>query len=126
MRPTGTAPPCCPPRTPKTTVMIHDLRVAQHSRQKTRNDFIMNSTKVFLFSAALLVICLGGLCAWRRRSDQAASDGAPGPRILWSYNSGSDLVSGIALAPNGTVHFASDNGIYALSPQGKLLWKAPL
>ncbi len=93
--------------------------------KKTRNDSIMKSAKVFLLYGALLVICLGRLSACRR-SDQPSSDGSAGPRILWSYNSGSDLVSGIALSPNGTVHFAADNGIYALSPQGKLLWKAPL
>jgi outer membrane protein assembly factor BamB len=85
----------------------------------------MKSTKAILLSAALLAICLGGLSACHR-SGQTSAEGAPGPRILWSYNSGSDLVSGIAIAPNGTVHFASDKGIYALSPEGKLLWKAPL
>jgi outer membrane protein assembly factor BamB len=85
----------------------------------------MKSTKVFLLSAALLVVCLGGLSACHR-SGQGSAEGASGPRILWSYNSGSDLVSGIALAPNGTVHFAATNGIFALSPEGKLLWKAPL
>jgi outer membrane protein assembly factor BamB len=84
----------------------------------------MKSVKILLLYGALL-ICLGGLSACRR-PDQVSSEGSAGPRILWSYNSGSDLVSGIALAPNGTVHFAADNGIYALSPQGKLLWKAPL
>jgi outer membrane protein assembly factor BamB len=85
----------------------------------------MKSAKAFLLSCSLLVTCLAGLSACGRRSDQAPT-GEAGPRILWSYNSGSDLVSGIALAPNGTVHFAADNGIYALSPDGKLLWKAPL
>jgi outer membrane protein assembly factor BamB len=94
-----------------------------HSLQKTQNDSFMKSTKVFLLFAVLIVVCLGGLLACRRPAHLASE---AGPRILWSYNSGSDLVSGIALAPNGTVHFASDKGIFALSPEGKLLWKAPL
>jgi len=47
------------------------------------------------------------------------------PRILWSYTPGPDALSGIALAPNGGAHFAAADGIYALSPEGKLLWKAP-
>jgi outer membrane protein assembly factor BamB len=85
----------------------------------------MKSTKVFPLSGALLVVCLGGLSACRR-PDQTASDGAIGPRIQWSYTTGSDLLSGIAIAPNGTVHFAATDAIYALSPAGKLLWKAPL
>src|SRR5258706_10550415 len=85
----------------------------------------MKSAKVFLLYGALLVFSLSALFACRR-SDKSASGDASGPRILWSYNSGSDLVSGIALSPNGTDHFGADNGIYALSPQGKLLWKAPL
>jgi len=48
------------------------------------------------------------------------------PHILWSYTPSPNPLSGIALAPNGTVHFAATDGIYALSPNGKLLWKAPL
>jgi outer membrane protein assembly factor BamB len=46
------------------------------------------------------------------------------PHILWSYRAGPDAISGIALAATGTVHFAGPDGIYALSPEGKLLWKA--
>jgi outer membrane protein assembly factor BamB len=91
----------------------------------SRNDSLMKSSKVFLFSVVLLIVCLGGLFACHH-SGQGPAEGASGPRILWSYNSGSDLISGIALSPNGTVHFASDQGIFALSPEGKLLWKAPL
>jgi outer membrane protein assembly factor BamB len=45
--------------------------------------------------------------------------------IRWSYTPGPDALSGVALAPNGSVHFAGTDGIYALSPEGKLLWKAP-
>ena len=106
--------------------MTHDPCAALDlSTKKARNNSLMKSTKLFLFSAALLVFCLAGLFACRR-SGQASSEGASGPRILWSYNSGSDLLSGIALSPNGTVHFASDKGIFALSLEGKLLWKAPL
>jgi outer membrane protein assembly factor BamB len=86
----------------------------------------MKSTKVFLLSSALFVICLAGLFACRHQPNQATSEEAAAPHIRWSYNPPSDLLSGIALAPSGTVHFAATNGIYALSPEGKLLWKAPL
>jgi outer membrane protein assembly factor BamB len=86
----------------------------------------MKSSKVLFLSGALLIICLATVFALRRRPNGANSDDAAGPRILWSYAQGSDTLSGIALAPNGTVHFAAPDGIYALSPEGKLLWKAPL
>jgi outer membrane protein assembly factor BamB len=85
----------------------------------------MKSTRVLLISTALFAICLASFFACRR-PNQSSSDDPAGPRILWSYAPGSDTLSGIALAPNGTVHFAATDGIYALSPQGKLLWKAPL
>src|SRR6266446_7184228 len=48
------------------------------------------------------------------------------PHILWSYTPSPSPLSGIALAPNGTIHFAATDGIYALSPEGRLLWKSPL
>jgi outer membrane protein assembly factor BamB len=85
----------------------------------------MKSTKVLLVSGLLLLICLASFFGLRRRSDQVPSEAA-GAQILWSFTPGSDPLSGIALAPNGTVHFAAADGIYALTPEGKLLWKAPL
>ncbi|HUC52699.1 MAG TPA: PQQ-binding-like beta-propeller repeat protein [Candidatus Cybelea sp.] len=86
----------------------------------------MKSSKVLALVGALLVICLAVFFALRRGPDRSSSSDAPGPRILWSFASGSDKLSGIALAPNGAVHFAAADGIYALSPQGKFLWKTPL
>jgi outer membrane protein assembly factor BamB len=85
----------------------------------------MKPSKVFLVSSLLLVICLASLFALRRRPNQVSSDQA-GPRILWSYTPGPSPLSGIALAPNGTIHFAAADGIYALSPAGHLLWRSPL
>lgn len=86
----------------------------------------MKSSKILLLSVALLVICLASFFAFRRRSSQVTSNDSPGPRILWAFTPGSDTLSGIALAPNGAVHFAATDGIYALSPKGKLFWKSPL
>ena len=85
----------------------------------------MKPTKVLLLSGLLLVICLLGLLVFRRRASQSETGSALGPRILWSYTPGPDPLSGIALAPNGAVHFTTADGVYALSPQGRLLWKAP-
>ena len=85
----------------------------------------MKLTKVLLLSILLLVICLLSLLVFRRRASQSETSSALGPRIQWSYTPGPDALSGIALAPNGTVHFSAADGIYALSPQGRLLWKAP-
>jgi len=86
----------------------------------------MKLTKVIPVSAALLAFCLAILFAQGCRSKQSHSDSAGGPQIRWSYSPGPSPLSGIALAPNGTIHFAAADGIYALSPEGKLLWKAPL
>jgi outer membrane protein assembly factor BamB len=86
----------------------------------------VKSTKVFLFSCILLAICLVSFFWLRRRPNRVASGAAAGPRVLWSFTPGSDPLSAIALAPNGTVHFAATDGIYALSSEGQLLWKAPL
>jgi len=86
----------------------------------------MKSSTILLLSVALLVICLASFFAFRRRSNQATSNDSSGPRLLWSFSPGSDTLSGITLAPNSTVHFAATDGIYALSPKGKLLWKSPL
>jgi outer membrane protein assembly factor BamB len=86
----------------------------------------MKPTKVLLLSGVLLVICLAGFFTLRRPAPQTKTEEAGAAHIRWSYTPGSSPLSGIALAPNGTIHFAAADGIYALSPEGQLLWKAPL
>jgi outer membrane protein assembly factor BamB len=86
----------------------------------------MKSVKIILFSGLALLLCLASLFACRRHPHRPSSDEVGGPRIRWAFTAGSSPLSGIALAPNGTVHFAASDGIYALSPGGLLLWKAPL
>jgi outer membrane protein assembly factor BamB len=86
----------------------------------------MKPAKVLLLAVLLLVICLVSLFALRRPAPQTKTEEAGVPRIRWSYTPGSSPLSGIALAPNGAIHFAAADGLYALSPEGQLLWKAPL
>jgi outer membrane protein assembly factor BamB len=86
----------------------------------------MKLSKVLLLSSLLPVFCSAILFAVGCRDNQNHSEGAGVPRILWSYTPGPSPLSGVALAPNDTVHFAATDGIYALSPEGRLLWKAPL
>jgi outer membrane protein assembly factor BamB len=86
----------------------------------------MNSNKILLLSGLALALCLASLYALKRRAQSTNTEEAGGPHIRWSYTPGSSPLSGVALAPNCTVHFAADDGIYALSPGGQLLWKAPL
>lgn len=45
---------------------------------------------------------------------------------MWTFSAGANPLSGVALSPSGNLHFAADDGIYTLSPSGKLLWKSPL
>jgi outer membrane protein assembly factor BamB len=91
-----------------------------------QNGSIMKRAKIFHISGLALVLCLASLSACRRKPNQSPSEESAGPRIRWAFTAGSSPLSGIALAPNGTVHFAAVDGVYALSPGGLLLWKAPL
>jgi outer membrane protein assembly factor BamB len=86
----------------------------------------MKPTKILLLSGLLLALCLSSLFALWRRANRIHSEEARSPHIRWSYTPGSSPLSGIALASNGTIHFAAADGIYALSPEGQLLGKAPL
>jgi len=86
----------------------------------------MKPTEVLLLSGLLLALCLTSLFALWRRANRMQSEVDGAPRIRWTYTPGSSPLSGIALAPNGTIHFAAADGIYALSPEGRLLWKSPL
>jgi outer membrane protein assembly factor BamB len=86
--------------------------------QKPRN--------ILLLAGILLAICIASIFAARHRGQSDGEATASSPHINWSYNAGPGALSGIALAPDGTIHFAAAEGIYALSPKGQLLWKAPL
>jgi len=86
----------------------------------------MKPAKIFLFSGLLLAISLASIFAARHRSQRVRSAQALASHINWFYNAGPGELSGIALAPDGTIHFAASDGIYALSLEGQLLWKAAL
>jgi outer membrane protein assembly factor BamB len=82
--------------------------------------------KIALLSGLALALCVTSIFVLERHAKPASTEDASGPHVLWSYSAGSTALSGIALAPNGTIHFAAADGVYALSPDAKLLWKAPL
>src|SRR6266576_1463266 len=86
----------------------------------------MKHAKVLLLSGLLLALCLSSFFAVWRRANRIHSAEAAAPHIRWSYTPGPSPLSGIALSPNGAIHFAALDGIYALSPEGQLLWKVPL
>src|SRR5260370_944732 len=86
----------------------------------------MKPFRVLLFSRVPLVLYLAVFSALGCGSKQNHAEVPGVPHIRWSYTPGSSPLSGIALAPNGNVYFAAEDGIYALSPEGKVLWKAPL
>jgi outer membrane protein assembly factor BamB len=91
-----------------------------------QNHFSMKSAKIYFLSGLTLAVCLLSLSACRHSPNQSSPNDAAGPRIRWAFTAGSSPLSGIALSPNGNIHFAADDGIYALSSAGLLLWKAPL
>jgi len=86
----------------------------------------MKSSKAIFLSGLLVALCLASLFALWRRTNRIRSEEAGLPHIRWVYTSGWRPLSGIALAPSGAIHFAAADGIYALSPEGQLLWKSSL
>jgi outer membrane protein assembly factor BamB len=86
----------------------------------------MKPAKILLLSGVLVAVCLASIVAVRFRSQHGGPGEARDSRIKWAYNAGPGALSGIALAPSGTIHFAGADGLYALSPEGQLVWKTPL
>lgn len=82
-------------------------------------------------AVAVTVMTAGGssntvpLGVTMRRPDSAM--GQPGSRVRWRFQMDSWL-SGrfIALAPDGTIYASDISRLYALTPDGGLLWVAPL
>jgi outer membrane protein assembly factor BamB len=86
----------------------------------------MRLAKRFLHSGLLFSIALAFFLSQGCRTGKSNPELAGVPHIRWAYTPGPDPLSGIAIAHNGTLHFAATDGIYALSPEGKLIWKSPL
>jgi outer membrane protein assembly factor BamB len=86
----------------------------------------MKSSKNLLLVGLVLALCLSSILALRFRAGRERAALAAASHLNWVYNAGPSAVSGIALAPDGTIHFAAADGIYALSADSQLLWKAPL
>jgi outer membrane protein assembly factor BamB len=95
---------------------LHEIKMSP--TQKPRN--------ILLLAAILVAIGIASIFAAHRRAQRASTARTTAPHINWFYNAGPGALSGIALALDGTIHFAAADGIYALSPAGQLLWKAPL
>jgi outer membrane protein assembly factor BamB len=58
---------------------------------------------------------------------EVCTDSPSSSRILWTYETGSDVRSSPALSPDGTVLFGSDDGyLYAVDGTGALLWRTSL
>jgi len=65
---------------------------------------------------ALLFACLA-LCSWGIASSEESV------QALWQYTTNGSIRCATAVAPDGTVYVGSDDGsIYALHPDGTLLW----
>ena len=105
---------------------IHDFPAAAGRADRAQNESIMKPAKVLFRSGLPFTFCLAVFFPLGCRTAQNRSEVSGVPHIRWTYTPGSSPLSGLALAPNGNVHFAADGGIYALSQEGKLLWKAPL
>jgi outer membrane protein assembly factor BamB len=86
----------------------------------------MKHAKLLLHLVMLLLLGPAVLFSLGCKAKQNLSDESGSPRIRWAYTPGPDALSGIALAPGGNVHFAAADAIYALSPEGQLLWKSSL
>ena len=86
----------------------------------------MKPANALLASGLLLAICVVTLFAVHRRTRRDLAVQATASHIHWAYKAGAGALSGIALAPDGTIHFAAADGVYALSRDGQLLWKTPL
>jgi len=84
----------------------------------------MKTAKVLVFSGSLVIFCLIIFVALHYRTGPSAS--AAFSHIKWSFSAGHGSLSGIALAPDGAIHFAAVDGLYSLSSGGKLQWKVPL
>lgn len=75
----------------------------------------------------MLALCLAAYFGMRRAASHSGAESSlNGKLIRWTYHTSGSSISGIALGSDGKIYFAAQDGIYALSQDGKLLWKAPL
>lgn len=49
-----------------------------------------------------------------------------GPSLKWDFAIGSRNVTGAALGSDGNIYVGSSEGLYAVSPDGKLAWQSPV
>jgi outer membrane protein assembly factor BamB len=78
---------------------------------------------------ALLVLGLAAYHGLRRAAQPGEKWPWPKPShdvVQWTYRVARGSPTGIALGRGDTIYFAAPDGMYALSPEGKLLWQAQL
>ncbi len=82
---------------------------------------------------ALLVVSVAYLFALSRRNVKApagttesSESTQKGPSLKWDFALGVRYVTGAALGSDGNIYIGSNEGLYAVSPDGKLAWQSPV
>lgn len=77
----------------------------------------------------LAVVVLGGVLAYSLRTKPSAKKSAEqtdpnAPHLGWKFSSERAIFANLTLGPDGTIYASSNQGIYAISPEGNLKWHA--
>jgi outer membrane protein assembly factor BamB len=75
-------------------------------------------------AAALALLCTLGFVSCRKPAASDSSGGVPVISKKWEFTLGGKITGGLALAGDGTLYAACEDGfVYALDPAGTLQWK---
>jgi outer membrane protein assembly factor BamB len=89
----------------------------------------MQQKDYVILVGSIAALCLTAYFALRRPAAPAEKEPWPAPKgdvVQWTFRTPDAPPSGIALGRDGTVYFAAQDAMYALSSGGKLVWKAAL
>jgi len=87
---------------------------------------ISKNTIIWIAAGITLVVFL--ITFFRHKPIAATATTAPtsssGPAIAWKFANDRTTFTSVTLAPDGTIYAGSSQGVFALSPDGKMKWHA--
>jgi len=95
------------------------------TRNAIRGNLVNQTKAIWAISGVLLAITLFYMCKKKAAPALAsATTAASGPSVAWKFQNDRTTFATITLGPDGTIYAGSNQGVFAISPDGKLKWQA--
>jgi putative pyrroloquinoline-quinone binding quinoprotein len=84
----------------------------------------IGKNKLIWIAAGIAVLAILIFYPRQKSTVSTAAPAASGPALAWKFTNDRTTFANVTLAPDGTIYAGSNQGVFAISPAGKMKWYA--